>query len=264
MLTQVFFQQNNMAYKNFAKYYPITEEEYHTFKELQRKQVKNIEEEMSRPDALHSLAATQNEKTRTIFNSTDNPDQQAQQISHLTTIIRGLKRQVDEQQQQQQQPQSQQQLPSIPPKQTTASNGMTRREKVLADALGDSIWTENGELVIDGNVIPNSKRAELLNYAGSKWTSKYLNKVPEGGVQLRNFLRERNIPQHLWNSRIFQNATQPSTSSEIQGLAIDVKTPRKKKITAPPPPPPARDKRVAAGLDILNSGQKFSKVMRKK
>jgi hypothetical protein len=256
-----------MKYNNYTKYIPVTEEEYHAFKEKQRKEIKHVEEELTRPDALQPLVAAQNEKTRTLFEPTDNPELQEQRFAHLTSVINGLKRKVEEQLH----------VPTTTPSQPQPKVAKvvpikTGREDALATALGEDVWTANGELVINGNVVPNSNKKELLKYAASNWVSKYANRMPAGGEQMRNLLREKNIPQNMWSIQLRGAVNQPAeevqstSSSAVQGFATG-KTPKKKKkmMNISPAVTPYRNTDLERGLDLLNSGgKKFDAYMRKK
>ena len=110
-----------MKSTGFTKYIPVSEAEYQKFREVQNKQAKLTHEELDRPSALTPLVETQNEKVRTLFHQSDNPDLQEQRYTHLVNILNELKRQVEQQNQPQmhqasmpskfqQQPQLQQQI----------------------------------------------------------------------------------------------------------------------------------------------------------
>ena len=99
-----------MKSTGFTKYIPVSEAEYQKFREVQNKQAKLTREELNRPSALTPLVETQNDKVRTLFQHSDNPDLQEQRYTHLVNILNELKRQVE----QQNQPQMHQ--ASMPPK----------------------------------------------------------------------------------------------------------------------------------------------------
>ena len=99
-----------MKSTGFTKYIPVSEAEYQKFREVQNKQAKLTREELNRPSALTPLVETQNDKVRTLFHQSDNPDLQEQRYTHLVNILNELKRQVE----QQNQPQMHQ--ASMPPK----------------------------------------------------------------------------------------------------------------------------------------------------
>ena len=80
------------------------------FREVQNKQAKLTREELDRPSSLTPLVEAQNDKVRTLFHQSDNPDLQEQRYTHLVNILNELKRQVE----QQNQPQMHQ--ASMPPK----------------------------------------------------------------------------------------------------------------------------------------------------
>lgn len=246
-----------MKYTSYSKYIPITEEDYHTFKEQQRKELKHGEEELERPNALLPLVAAQKEKIHTLFDSSKSPDTQEQRIAHLTSIINGLKRKVEEKQQHA--PSIIKPLVAVEPTRPK----LNRREENLLEALGD-VWNAKEELVIDGVVVPNSNKNELLKYVSSKWHTKYLHAAPEGGKQMLALLSKNNIPLHMVNNKLHGQVRSTSTPSPnvslpgpstIQGLASrvsPVKTRRGQKTN------------IEAGLDVLKDGKKFGKFMSQK
>jgi hypothetical protein len=242
------------SYTNFTKYIPIKEEEYHAFKEQQRKEIKHAEEEISRPSALQPLVAAQNEKTKTLFETTNNPELQEQRLAHLTSVINRLKRQVEEQG-------SQQNVVSFAPSMPLAtSEKLGKREQALFNALGNNIWNANDELVIDGAVVPNSDKNELLNYAASNWTRKYLQKAPEGGAQLRKMMRDKNIPEKLWSAKLRSQTMldeSPQSTSTAMGSALTTPSNKKKNTDTP-----FSDKKLQAGLEMLNSEKEFNNFMK--
>ena len=65
-----------MKSPGFTKYIPVSEAEYQKFREVQNKQAKLTREELDRPSALTPLVETQNDKVRTLFQHSDNPDLQ--------------------------------------------------------------------------------------------------------------------------------------------------------------------------------------------
>lgn len=239
------FIYKNMAFNNFTKYIPVAEEEYHAFKEQQRKEIKRVGEDLVQPDALQPLADAQKEKTRVLFDPNLDPNLQEQRFAHLTAIISDLKRKLEEQPTQPLQP-------VAPPVKVHAPLNMGKREGALFSALGPDIWSGDGELLIDGEVIPNSDKTELLNYAASNWLSKYSQHVPVGGKEMLDLLHQKKIPQKLWSNKLRAATDTPS----IQGLASVATTQKKRKAE-----PSTTHK---TGMDVLASGSKFKKFMNSK
>jgi hypothetical protein len=248
-----------MRFNKFTKYIPIKEDEYHEFKQRQRKEMKHTQEELALPNALQPLVAAQNEKTHTLLEPSADPETQEQRFAHLTSIINRLKRKVDEQQHK-----SVQVLPSTPLVGQTLTK-MGQREQALANALGASVWNEHGQLIINGAAIPNSDKNELLNYAASNWTTKYLQKIPEGATQFQKLMRQQNIPKKMWAAKLrgaAPGAEEEVASSSIpEGFGMKTPTTQKKKKKGNPSTP-GFDGATYQGLKLLNSGQKFNKFMK--
>jgi hypothetical protein len=254
-----------MAYTKFTKYIPVTEEDYHTFKEHQRREFKHVGEELTRPNALQPLVAAENEKTHTIFDSKADPEMQEQRFAHLTSVINRLKRKVDEQQHRQS---SVKFLPSLP----LQPQKIGKREEALANALGGDVWNAKDELLVNGVAVPNSNKNELLNYGASNWTSKYKGKIPKGAEQLQKLMADSNVPLKLWGTKLrnqpaaaaaaaaVEETATPSSSTSVEGFAPA----GKKRKLSNPPVTPARNKKLEDGLDILNSSQRFRKFMHEK
>jgi hypothetical protein len=233
------FIYKNMAFNNFTKYIPVAEEDYHAFKEQQRKEIKRVGEDLVQPAALQPLADAQKEKTRVLFDPNLDPNLQEQRFAHLTSIISDLRRKLEDQPAQ----------PVAPPAKVVAPLNLGKREGALFSALGPDIWSDDGELLIDGNVIPNSDKTELLNYAATNWSSKYSQNVPAGGKEMLDLLRQKKIPQKLWSIKLRSAASTPP----IQGLA-SVVTAQKKRKAKP-------SGALKTGFDVLASGSQFKKFM---
>ena len=161
------------------KFIPITEEEYREFIKLQNQQAELTKQELAQPPAIKPLLTAQNDQIGTLFAQTLPASKQEQRFNKLSHLVKQLQAKVI----------AQTTLPPQPIKQPTATKeqqqeklprGYQNRSKHLLQALGDKVWNENGELVVDGKVIENSDRDNLTNFATTNWVNKYA--VPPMGA----------------------------------------------------------------------------------
>ena len=250
-----------MKKNSFTKYIPISEEDYHKFREAQNQQAKLSNDELTRPVALNHLVQVQDEKTHELLAPTDLPaDVVEKRLIELRLKINNLQRQVENQ------------GPSQPLKPTThleepplnvnlgnitSIRGRAKALKVL-DSLGPSAWNAAGQLVVDGKPIPQSNREELMDYAVTDWTSKYALRPPVGTNYLHKLLLDKAIPSVLLNtnvrSSVYRDA-RPSagTSSAVLGYAPVA---RKRTSTDSPTTPTADS--------IFGDKKNFDTLMRRK
>jgi hypothetical protein len=257
---------NIMKYSGFSKQIPITEEQYHAFKDQQRKEAKHAEEELARPDELLPLVAAQNEKAKTLFTSTKNPELQEQRLAHLTSIINNLKQKID--------------LLDVkrpeagPVHSVEKPKDQTRAEAFLA-ALGNDVWNDAGELVIEGNVVPNTNKEELTNFMSSNWRKKYNINKPAGAMKMFDIVKEKKISDHLLGPKIRNEMMQKMSDQNrfIKGLALVSKKKAaerlrqrssEKLVTTSENLKRRRQDAVEEGYQILNDGKKFQKFVAKR
>ena len=87
----------------------------------------------------------------------------------------------------------------------------------LINMLGEETWNLKGELVINNTPIPLSKATELLNFAVSDWSTKYISKPPVGATEFLQLIQERNIPVYFLGKGI-KNLL--NLGLKVQGIAV--------------------------------------------
>jgi hypothetical protein len=243
-----------MKASTFHKYVPITKEEYHEFKELQRIRAKHTQEELMRPSAILPLESAQRAKEEVLFTPTNKPELQQQQFNHLSSLVNQLKNKVLEQKNPPPPPQIiEQPLPAAQPvpmddgpqpgpsPYSEAVNAfIPPRARKLFSTLGNEVWNEKSELTIDGKPIPNSNIVDLLDYATGRWNTKYNGREPTGATEFLHLIKEKNATSLLGKQPLKQ------MNSPIRGYAIA--TPKKtRKRTA---------EDVDAGMKMLSAPAK--------
>ena len=166
----------------FSKYIPVPEDEYRKFKKQQQEQIQQTQQELQQPATVAALSTAQHEKDRELFTPTTNPEMQEKRYRELVHMINELKRQITT---------TAYVPPSKPP--LTFGNLQAKADNFL-NALGPESWNENNELIYEGRAIPQSSKRELTEYAISNWKTKYSNKPPSGGEELRRLIASKNVP----------------------------------------------------------------------
>ena len=238
-----------MKPSGFTKYIPITETEYQKFREYKQKQAKLVQEELARPAAVLPLVEAKNEMTRTLFEKSNTPDIQEQRYKELFNIITDLKRQVENPREltapEKRIKESEVPAESVPARKTRS---IVDRKRALRDRLGNNIWNEQDELVLDGTPVPGSSKDTLIDYATSSWRTKYNNNTPPGGSPLLEIIREKNISPNLLGKKVQEK-------SQVQGFAT--KTSKKRRMNIQQ----KSERKKLIGENVLANSKNFAKFL---
>jgi hypothetical protein len=245
------------AERDPTKYIPVTEDEYHEFKEHKRIQMKRMQESIANPPILGPLTHAEDQKIQTLFNPSIDPESQEKRFNDLWHTINSMRQKLA----------TSQTLPSIPPRNPNESmvssfnpsslgNGnMQLRAQKLLDNLGPSVWNEKGELVVDGTPVPNSNVNELMKYAVTDWRSKFSGTQPNGSAELLSLIRASNIQPGILGRKLQAEVSNISDLPETSGYAMSNK--KAKRLSQ------RNLSSEAKGLEIVSSRQKFDETMKK-
>ena len=251
---------------NFTKYIPLTEAEYRKFKEKQDKEIIQTQQELQRPIGIEPLSTAQNEKIETLFSKTPEADDtREQRYAQLFHIVNELKRKVDAQIKPQEMSEERK-LPKFSFEEYKVKSTRNKAENLI-NMLGEETWNPKGELVINNTPIPLSKATELLNFAVSDWSTKYISKPPVGATEFLQLIQERNIPVHFLGKGI---KSLLNLGPKVQGIAVAAAEPdsryqhspikrKKPKISSEEIDD---DKLQKRGYDVLQSSKKFKQYMK--
>ena len=223
------------------KFIPITEEEYRQFIKLQNQQAELAKQELAQPPAIKPLLTAQNDQIDTIFSKTLAPSKQEQRFNELSHLVKQLQAKVI----------AQTTLPPQPIKQPTATKeqqqeklprGYQNRSRHLLHALGDEVWNEKGELVVDGKVIENSDRGDLTNFATTNWVNKY-NVPPPGANEMLQLIKQKKISPTILGTKV-----RKQLKTNVVGFATAKLRKNYEKL----------------GYAALNDGKQFNALMKKK
>ena len=223
------------------KFIPITEEEYREFIKLQNQQAELTKQELIQPPAIKPLLTAQNDQIGTLFSQTLSPSKQEQRFNELTHLVKQLQAKVF----------AQTTLPLQPIKLPVATEarqqeklprGYQNRSKHLLQALGDEVWNENGELVVDGKPVENSNRGNLTNFATTNWVNKYAI-PPPGANEMLQLIKQKKISPTKLGTKV---------RKQLETNVVGVATPKLYQ---------AYEK---MGYDVLNDDKKFNAFMNKK
>jgi len=223
------------------KFIPITEEEFREFIKLQNQQAELTKQELTQPPSIKPLLTAQNDQIETIFSQTLPPSKQEQRFNELTHLVKQLQTQVLAQTTLPLQPIK---LPVVTEAQQHEKlpRGYQNRSKHLLQALGNEVWNENGELVVDGKPVKNSNRGTLTNFATTNWVNKYAIPPPGANEMLQLIKQKKILPTKLGNK----------VRKQLETNVVGVGTPKLHK----------NFKKM--GPVVLNDDKKFSAFVKKR
>ena len=170
----------------FSKYFPITEDEYKKFKKQQHEQILQTQQELQQTPPVVALSSAQNDKTHELFKSSDNLELQEKRFKQLVHMVNELKRQIAEP--------TLQVKSSTQPQARPTFGRLQAKADWLLNELGSETWNENDELVYEGQVIPQSSKKALTEYAISNWKTKFSKNPPKGSQELQKIISNKEIP----------------------------------------------------------------------
>jgi hypothetical protein len=253
-----------MSSSSFEKYVPITEKEFRKYQESQNKHIKNVHEELVRPPIVAPLVKSLDQKHQVLFDSSSAPEQQLKLYTSLTHMVNELKQKLDKQTVSPVQsvrtnpPEMEPQeivVPQAAPLGIPNNRAEIKSQKLL-NVLGASAWDEQGQLLVDGKPVANSRRSKLLEYTTTDWTKKFANKPPPGGREFVEMLKAKEIPREMLgrvaakkvHKDLFTGSRYSQTGKGIANIGYVFK--RKK-----------AEKKIS-GEDILKNIKLFRKLMK--
>ena len=133
------------------------------------------------------------------------PSKQEQRFNELTHLVKQLQAKLF----------AQTTIPAQPIEQPTATEtqqqeklprGYQNRSKHLLQALGDEVWNEKSELVVDGKPVENSNRGNLTNFATTNWVKKYAVPLP-GANEMLQLIKQKKISPSILGTKVRKQLT---------------------------------------------------------